>query len=115
MGSYRKWEVYKELAFADNSGKFWRNYIIKGTVIRRMCIREGGRELVTEVYDIVSEDGTRVATCRRENGHILIQGKSGCIPLQQFVAQATNPSLAKQMKSRRSKKNIERRATRISG
>lgn len=63
---------------------------------------------VTEVYDIVNEDGARVISCKKEGSTIMIQGKSASIPLSQFVAQATNPILARQMKSRRTKKNSGR-------
>ena len=69
---------------------------------------------MTEVYDIVNEDGARVISCKREGKIIMVQGKCASISLSQFVAQATNPNLARQMKSRRTKKNSERSRERIS-
>ena len=69
---------------------------------------------MTEVYDIVNEDGARVISCKREGNIIMVQGKCASITLSQFVAQATNPNLARQMKSRRTKKNSERSRERIS-
>ena len=69
---------------------------------------------MTEVYDIVNEDGARVISCKREGNIIMVQGKCASITLSQFVAQATNPNLARQMKSRRTKKNSERSKERIS-
>ena len=69
---------------------------------------------MTEVYDIVNEEGTRVISCKREGNIIMVQGKCASITLSQFVAQATNPNLARQMKSRRTKKNSERSRERIS-
>ena len=69
---------------------------------------------MTEVYDIVNEDGARVISCKREGNIIMVQGKCASITLSQFVAQATNPNHARQMKSRRTKKNSERSRERIS-
>jgi len=69
---------------------------------------------VTEVYDIVNEEGTRVISCKKDGSTIMVQGKCASISLSQFVAQATNPNLARQMKSRRTKKNRERSRERIS-
>lgn len=69
---------------------------------------------VTEVYDIINEEGARVISCKRDGNTIMVQGKCASISLSQFVAQATNPNLARQMKSRRAKKNSERSKERIS-
>ena len=69
---------------------------------------------MTEVYDIVNEEGTRVISCKKDGSTIMVQGKCASISLSQFVAQATNPNLARQMKSRRTKKNRERSRERIS-
>lgn len=42
-------------------------------------------------------------TCVKEGGNVTIRGKEGNLSLQNFMAQATNPSLARQMKGRRPK------------
>ena len=58
---------------------------------------------MAETYDIITEEGGRLVTCVNENGNVTIRGKGGNLSLNSFMAQATNPSLAKQLKSRRSR------------
>lgn len=58
---------------------------------------------MVETYDIISEEGGRLVTCVNDGTNVTIKGKGGNLSLQQFIAQATNPSLAKQMKGRRQK------------
>ena len=48
---------------------------------------------MVETYDIITDEG----------GNVTIRGKEGNLSLQNFMAQATNPSLARQMKGRRPK------------
>ena len=63
---------------------------------------------MTEIYDIISEDGTRVVRCENTDGFVTIHSKETSISFQSFVAQAMNPALAKQKKARLRKKNKER-------
>ena len=58
---------------------------------------------MAETYDIITDEGGRLVTCVKDGSNVTIKGKNGNLSLQNFMAQATNPSLAKQMKSRRSK------------
>ena len=59
---------------------------------------------MAETYDIITEEGGRLVTCVKENGNVTIRGKGGNLSLSSFMAQVTNPSLAKQMKSKRLRK-----------
>ncbi len=56
-----------------------------------------------ETYDIITEEGGRLVTCINDEGNVTIKGKEGNLSLHSFMAQATNPTLAKQMKCRRPK------------
>ncbi len=58
---------------------------------------------MVETYDIITDEGGRLVTCVNEGGNVMIKGKEGNLSLQSFLAQATNPSLARQMKGRRPK------------
>ncbi len=58
---------------------------------------------MAEIYDIITDEGGRLATCVNDGGNVTIKGKEGNISLQNFMAQATNPSLARKMKTRTSK------------
>ena len=59
---------------------------------------------MTETYDIITEQGGRLVTCEKDGERITIKGKEGDLSLQKFMAQVTNPPLARQMKARRPKK-----------
>ena len=59
---------------------------------------------MTEVYDILSEDGARVVRCENKDGIVIIHSKETSISLQSFMAQVMNPSLAKRKKARLKKK-----------
>ena len=50
---------------------------------------------MVETYDIITDEGGRLVTCVKEGGNVTIRGKEGNLSLQNFMAQATNPSLAR--------------------
>ena len=56
---------------------------------------------MAETFDIITEEGGRLVTCVREGSNVTIRGKEGNLSLSSFMAQVSNPSLAKQMKSKR--------------
>ena len=57
-----------------------------------------------EVYDILTHDGGRLVTCRKENGKVTVCGKDGDMSLMEFLELAVNPDLARQRKSRKPRK-----------
>lgn len=58
---------------------------------------------MAETFDIITEEGGRLVTCVKEGGNVIIRGKEGNLSLSSFMAQISNPSLAKQMKGKRLK------------
>ena len=68
---------------------------------------------MAETYDIITEEGGRLVTCVNDGGNVTIKGKEGNLSLSSFMAQVTNPSLARQLKGRRPK-NKPKEATRTS-
>ena len=64
---------------------------------------------MVETYDIITDEGGRLVTCVKDGSNVTIQGKEGNLSLQNFMAQATNPSLARQMKGRSPKKRKKAR------
>ncbi len=68
---------------------------------------------MVETYDIITDEGGRLVTCVNDGGNVVIRGKEGNLSLQSFMAQATNPSLARQMKGRRPKNRQKEKKDRI--
>ena len=78
-------------------------------------ISKGVDQLMTETFDIISEEGTRVVQCKNDNGKITFHGKWGTLTMQELMAQASNPVLARQRKSALTNKRIMRRRKNTSG
>ena len=62
---------------------------------------------MAETYDIITEEGGRLVTCVNDGGNVTIKGKEGNLSLSSFMAQVTNPSLARQLKGRRPKNKLK--------
>ena len=62
---------------------------------------------MAETYDIITEEGGRLVTCINDGGNVTIKGKEGNLSLSSFMAQATNPSLARKLKGRRPKNKLK--------
>ena len=64
---------------------------------------------MTQTFDIISKEGVRVLQCKNDDGQITFLGRWGSLSMEDLMAQATNPTLARQRKSALTSKRIMRR------
>ncbi len=65
---------------------------------------------MTGTYDIATETGGKFCECTKQGEEVMLIGKEGPLSLTKLIAQASNPALAHQMRSKRSR-NREKTVT----
>lgn len=68
---------------------------------------------MTNTYDIATETGGKFCECTKQGEEVLLIGKEGQLSLTKLIAQTIDPTLAHQMRGKRTRQRRRDQAVKV--